>query len=428
MIRKKFLFQDPIELPSVLSIHHVEDRFLIIAPEEGNWITVDEIGLDLVQQLGSGMSLGQAIEGVADRADLSFDETLDQTSYTLRAIESNRFYAHPRRTVSNTFTGLGLHLYATMQCNLRCIHCYADGGLPLPDELTTSEILGVLSACSQCGFERFALSGGEPLLHPDWTTILEQANGVGLSCALLTNGTLVRDLYTAQRIASLTEEVQVSLDGATEKVNDTIRGSGSYRKILRGLELLIEAGAQVFIAMTVLAHNMRDLEENIGSLADRLGKDAVAFRIAPMEKTGRAVNLPNLSGPELEHAGRRILQNLLGPELWAKCYSLPRRRAINCGYGPGMTVSADGYVYPCPSLYHPLGNVRQESFEILHQRVLEEHRRTAVDQMPLCNDCDLRYICAGGCRIYNHKRNGDMLCPVCTDAHKQAYYTRLSSS
>ena len=45
----------------------------------------------------------------------------------------------------------------------------------------------------------------------------------------------------------------------------------------------------------------------------------------------------------------------------------------------------------------------------------------------MCADCDLRYICAGGCRIHNETVNGDMLRPACDDRRRQAYYVRLSA-
>ncbi len=426
--RKKFLFDEPIELPLDLSVHSIDGRYLIIAPQKGNWITTDRPGLDFVQLLHQGLTLRQTLDALASQEGTSFDEALDRVSPTLRAIEANQFYERPERDLSDVFTGYGLHLYASMRCNLRCIHCYIEGGDPLLNELRTPEILAVLDACVQCGFRRFSLSGGEPLCHPDWVAILEHANAVGLSCSLLTNATLIGDAETARVIAALTDEVQVSLDGATEAVNDAIRGPGSYRRALRGLDLLIAAGARVYIAMTAMPQNIQDLEAHVVALAERLGPDRVTFRIARLERRGRARDLAELSDLELEQASKRILQQLVGPELWAERYSLPRRRAVNCGYGPGVTLSADGGVHLCAAAHRPVGNVRQTPFAALHERVLAEHRRTAVDHIPLCADCDLRYICAGGCRIHNETVTGNMLQPACDERRRQAYYVRLSAT
>ncbi len=426
--RKKFLFDEPVGLPVALSMHAIDGRYLVIAPDKGNWITTDRLGWDFVQLLHQGLTLRQALDALAVQEGGAFDETLARVSPTLRAIEANQFYEHPTRDVSGVFTGYGLHLYASLRCNLRCVHCYIEGGVPLPNELRTPEILAVLDDCAQCGFRRFSLSGGEPLCHPDWIAILERANAVGLSCSLLTNATLISDMETARAIAALTDEVQVSLDGATEAVNDAIRGPGAYRRTLRGLELLIAAGAEVYIAMTVMPQNVRDLEEHVVALAERLGPDRVIFRIARMEQRGRAKDLAELDDLELERASKRILQQLVGPELWAERYALPRRRAVNCGYGPGVTLGADGGVHLCAAAHRPVGNVRERPFAALHELVLAEHRRTAVDHIPLCADCDLRYICAGGCRIHNEKVTGDMLQPACDERRRQAYYVRLSAT
>ena len=428
MTQKTFLFDKSVDLPTILSIHSVGERFLVIAPEKGNWITVDRIGLELVRQFQQGLTLEQAIKCVARLSALSFDDTTDRVSYTLRAIEANQFYERPANETSVISRGYGLHIYASMMCNLRCGHCYVDAGEALHDELSTLEILSVLDDCVQCNFKRITFSGGEPLLHNDWVTILDHAKNVGLSCSLLTNGTLINSIKTANIIAELADDIQVSLDGATEEVHDNIRGSGSYKRTLRGLNLLVEAGAHVAIAMTVQPNNIQDLEENAKTLAEQFEVGAISFRIATMDREGRARVLPEINKMELDQASKRILDNLVGPEHLNDCYSLPRECDINCGYGPGATLMANGDIFPCPTLYRSQGNIREASFKDIHQRILDEYHRTAVNQILLCVNCDLRYICAGGCRIRNEKENGTMLYPVCNDTHKKTYYDQLASS
>ena len=80
--------------------------------------------------------------------------------------------------------------------------------------------------------------GGEPFLREDFPDILRYAHSKGITTCVSTNGTvldrtLVEDLKKMDLLY-----LQVSLDGATEGTNDRIRGKGSYKTIMSGLDLL----------------------------------------------------------------------------------------------------------------------------------------------------------------------------------------------
>jgi radical SAM protein with 4Fe4S-binding SPASM domain len=79
----------------------------------------------------------------------------------------------------------------------------------------------------------------------------------------------------------------------------------------------------------------------------------------------------------------------------------PRAPRHNCGYGGGVIVTADGDVYPCPILGQPAGSVRESSLVEIAGRLTQIYQDTAVEYMDECGGCDLRLICAGGCRTRN---------------------------
>ncbi|MGB9630957.1 MAG: radical SAM protein, partial [Candidatus Methanodesulfokora sp.] len=55
----------------------------------------------------------------------------------------------------------------TYACNLKCKHCYANAGRPLPDELSTEEAKKVIDTFHKAGVVTIAWSGGEPMVRPD---------------------------------------------------------------------------------------------------------------------------------------------------------------------------------------------------------------------------------------------------------------------
>ncbi len=60
-----------------------------------------------------------------------------------------------------------LHLYLTNSCNLRCPHCYMFSGSANFNELTTIEILKLLSDFKEVGGRNVSFSGGEPTMRSD---------------------------------------------------------------------------------------------------------------------------------------------------------------------------------------------------------------------------------------------------------------------
>src|SRR4051812_31117124 len=87
----------------------------------------------------------------------------------------------------------GLEL--TFRCNLACIHCYVN--LPPADraearrERTTDEWFAIIDQVAEAGCLWLTLTGGEPLLRPDFCDIYRHAHKRGLLLSVYTNATLI---------------------------------------------------------------------------------------------------------------------------------------------------------------------------------------------------------------------------------------------
>ncbi len=134
-------------------------------------------------------------------------------------------------------------LQLTEACNLRCRMCYEWGETgqqhqPEKKKPATLSFDLVETLMEDCRREKtlYSLFGGEPLLYPDLERVIHTAKRVGSSIETVTNGTLL-----AGKAKMLVQEgldlVRVSLDGPRE-INDAQRGSGSYDRVLQGLEEL----------------------------------------------------------------------------------------------------------------------------------------------------------------------------------------------
>ena len=151
-------------------------------------------------------------------------------------------------------------------CNLRCTHCFISCS---PDNhtlefMSRDQIGGYLTEAEELGVKEVYFTGGEPFLHPEIFEILEDALSVAPT-AVLTNGVLITE-RAASRLGAMAAdsayslEIRVSLDVPDETANDAIRGAGVFRKALRGVRRLQDAGLMPIVTACELV-----VEEERGS-------------------------------------------------------------------------------------------------------------------------------------------------------------------
>jgi GTP 3',8-cyclase len=109
-----------------------------------------------------------------------------------------------------------LRISVTDRCNFRCTYCMPVEGLPwLPkaDLLRYEEIVEVVRQLAPLGLRRLRLTGGEPTIRPQLSTLVRQLRAVpGIEdIALSTNGVRLPELATELREAGL-DRVNMSAD------------------------------------------------------------------------------------------------------------------------------------------------------------------------------------------------------------------------
>ncbi len=80
----------------------------------------------------------------------------------------------------------------TNMCNLRCKHCYQDAkATGTPDELTLNEKLDFVDTLTENKVKVPLISGGEPLIHPDFYPVLDKLVSKGMHVAAASNATML---------------------------------------------------------------------------------------------------------------------------------------------------------------------------------------------------------------------------------------------
>jgi radical SAM protein with 4Fe4S-binding SPASM domain len=79
-------------------------------------------------------------------------------------------------------------LELTYRCDYHCRHCYCIGSENIGRELTTAEVKNILDEIHAAGCLRLTLTGGDPLIRPDFKEIYAYARQKGFIITILTNG------------------------------------------------------------------------------------------------------------------------------------------------------------------------------------------------------------------------------------------------
>src|SRR5882757_1057540 len=100
-------------------------------------------------------------------------------------------------------------LYLTERCNSRCVSCdyWRHGRV----DMNLEAVKRLLPSLGRLGTQVALLSGGEPLLNPEWPSIARALRDAGLKVWLLTSGLALAK--HARRVAELFDRITVSLDG-----------------------------------------------------------------------------------------------------------------------------------------------------------------------------------------------------------------------
>src|SRR5881227_3885892 len=90
------------------------------------------------------------------------------------------------------------------------------------------------------------IGGGEPTVRPDFWELVDYATAHQVGVKFSTNGIRITPGVARRLAASDYVDVQISLDGATARVNDAVRGLGSFDTAVRAMDALAAAGVRGF--------------------------------------------------------------------------------------------------------------------------------------------------------------------------------------
>ncbi len=314
--------------------------------------------------------------------------------------------------------------HLTERCNLRCRHCYQ--GRRAPQEMTADEVKQEIDGATKmfAAWEKehgirvapsIHFTGGEPLLYGGLWEVIAYSRGKNYRIAVMTNGSLITTDEAKEARNLGVSDIQLSLEGPPD-LHDSIRGKGSFSRMARGTERLIQAGNRVSANVTLSRLNVDKIGETV-KVAKTMGFYGIGFsRVVPCGRGKSLIN--NLLNPEEVRSVYQEIQSLNGPSFEVVSGDplagtlLNIKPSSNCGLTlsgcsagfSGVTITSDGSVMPCRRIGLVAGNLKKKPLrEIWASSDLLWRLRKRENYKGKCGACSFWPSCRG-CRAvaYNY--------------------------
>ncbi|MBW1847382.1 MAG: radical SAM protein [Deltaproteobacteria bacterium] len=202
-----------------------------------------------------------------------------------------------KKTVVFSRNSTNIFFHILTQCNLKCRHCYINPAQHGSNMLSLSTIEAWLSVLiSPKKNANVIFLGGEPTMHPNLPGAMRKARELGsTSITIDTNGYLFNDILFKVGPDDV-DYFSFSLDGATPKINDAIRGKGSYEKCIQGIKETKAKGFNASLIYTVSGQNIHELGimerllEDLG--IDRFFIQVIGIRGKAAAESAKGLQIP----------------------------------------------------------------------------------------------------------------------------------------
>ncbi len=247
----------------------------------------------------------------------------------------------------------------TMRCNLRCKGCYASE-YEQSEDLPFEVIDRVLTECKELGSYFNVMSGGEVFIRDDIFDIWEKHGDMYFHP--YTNGTLI-DEKIADRIEKLGNVIPlISLEGFEEET-DARRGRGTYAKVMRAMDLLLERHVIFGASLTETRQNIERIAsfDFVDWLIEKGVRVIWYFQYIPI---GRKPSMEFMPKPEQRDWLRHRIDDLRNSrpvfigDFWNDG---PYVKGCIAGGREYLHITASGDVEPCVFCHFAVDNIKEKS-------------------------------------------------------------------
>ena len=253
-------------------------------------------------------------------------------------------------------------------CNLRCQHCSVKRfqGKKEGRTFTLDDVRDFCRQADELGLANFVITGGEPLVFPDFDKLVEAIDPSRFYIVSDSNGWLLDD-EKARHLKSIgVDKIQLSLDSLDAQEHDEFRRrAGSHERAMRAIDACQKAGLNIILS-TVVTHQRIHSEEFIEYLEFAKSKGVGTFVTYAKPVGSWEGKFDMLVTKEDMAYMRDVLEKKydvfthLTPSYGLDLGCIAMKRMIS--------VTKYGDVMPCPYIHVSIGNVFEEPLKDIIER------------------------------------------------------------
>ena len=294
-------------------------------------------------------------------------------------------------------------------CNLNCDMCYIRMDKA---EVDQKGGLAAVEKWIQLGHEMagagvlfLLLTGGEPLLFPDFRKLYTELKQMGMILTINTNGTLLDEEWADFFSEHKPRRINITLYGADDDAYEKLcHYPGGFSKTIKAVQILREKGVDVKINGSVTKYNFADMEKiyqigkrlNVPVHMDTYMLPGIHEREFPFDEQSRL--LPEKAAlAEIEMRKAEMPPDVFRKYAEEMILQIEKRNAvypdqITCLAGNrSFAVSWEGRMRPCVTFEKPAVSAFEQGFEAAWQEVSQKAKELRLSES--CVRCLLRPAC-----------------------------------
>lgn len=300
-------------------------------------------------------------------------------------------------------------------CNMDCEMCYVRLN---KDEMeqqgrlhTADEWLYLAKEMKEAGTLFLLLTGGEPLLYPDFRTLYKALRSLGMILTVNTNGTLLDESWADFFAEQKPRRINLTLYGTDDDTYEKLcHYKNGYQKAARAIRLLKERNIDVKVGCSVVSKNKQTVQKifSIGKeLSVPIHLDSYMYPAVRERSTAydKEKRLTPEAAAEIWYQDLRNAMSEKDYKIYRKnmLEMIEKRRELSgspvenalgtqCMAGNGsFTINWQGEMRPCVMLDTPSVSVFQTGFKKAWEQIRSEIK--TIHSPIKCNTCELRPLC-----------------------------------
>lgn len=334
----------------------------------------------------------------------------------------------------------------TPRCNFDCKMCYvhltAEEQRKRGPELSCDQWLSLASDARDAGMVFLLLTGGEPLVRPDFPKLLSELKKMGLFVSINSNGSMI----TKEMLDFFREDpparFNITLYGGSNETYERLCGRPAFDAVVGNIRALLEIGIPVKLNCSLTPYNGADLDQ-IAATAEALQvplqtatymfppirRDETMIgcgdRFTSEEAAENALHWDQIRFTEEQFAARaeRMAMGLSTPEGDSDCEGAPGE-GIRCRAGrASFWINWQGMMTPCGMMTEPAFCVLEDGFAAAWEKT--KAAAAAIRLPSACASCKYKHAChacAAMCMSETGRFDGRP-CYVCTMTQKHVELT-----